>query len=116
MFKQKSMALAISVVALLQIYPQVTKANSFKVSEFLEWNDSSKELFLDSAILMAGSIASLNTKGQGRCVYDWYFSSGVAEVRKTLLDVMAKYPDHPPTGVIIAVAQKQCGTFRYNAK
>ena len=116
MFKQKSMALAIGVVALLQFYPQATQANSFKASEFLEWNDSSKELFLDSAILMAGSIASLNTKGQGRCVYDWYFGHEVAEARQAILDVMAKHPDHPPTGVIIAVAQKQCGTFRYRAK
>lgn len=105
-----------ALLAFLFLVPpsRAPEADTFTASDFLTWDKESKVLFMDSAVLMAGSVASLNTKGQGRCIYDWYFSEGVEEVRRSILSTMSAYPDHAPTGVIIAHAQKVCGSLRFN--
>ena len=66
---------------------------------------------MDGAIMMAGGIAAINTEDQGACIYRWYFDEDVHAARKKIQATMQDYPDVPPSGVIIAVLQKQCGSL-----
>jgi hypothetical protein len=46
------------------------------------------------------------------CVYDWFYK-GDGTGRKTIEIIylaLAEYPDHPPAAVIVALANKKCGS------
>jgi len=61
---------------------------------------------------MAGVIATQNNPQQAKCVNDWIAENqdvGYASVIHT----MRQNPQYHPHGVIIAVLQKACGSFKY---
>jgi len=91
----------------------LANSRSFNGEQFLEWDARDQKLFFDTAVLMAGSIASLNKDGQAKCIYDWYFGGEGDERRQRLIATIRKYPEHVPTGVVIAVLQKACGLLLY---
>ena len=93
--------------------PNLVYADSFKSSEFLTWNKDSQEFYFRTAIGMAGLIASQNDQHQARCILDWYFTKE-RTARDAILSAMQQYPDYHPRGVILAVLQKACGTFKYS--
>ena len=59
---------------------------------------------------MAGHIAHLHDTTKAQCVWDWYFT-GPAAAQAAIYETMAQYPDSTPSGVVIAWAQKKCGSL-----
>lgn len=86
--------------------------DGFKSSKFLTYAADSQKSYINTSVLMATLIAAQNSKDQATCIGDWsgrYVSDGYQPV----IEAMRKFPDHPPTGVILAVLQKACGPFAY---
>ncbi|MEM7777760.1 MAG: hypothetical protein AAF732_19390, partial [Pseudomonadota bacterium] len=68
--------------------------------------------YIATAAGMAGLIATLNKPEQARCVDAWiarHDASDFAPIRRA----MQKNGSYHPLGVIIAVLQKACGSFKY---
>ena len=65
---------------------------------------------------MTGIVASQGRKDISRCIDNWY--SGEVEIQKQrrgfILDTIRNNPTYHPQGVILAVLQKQCGSFKDN--
>ena len=108
----KSLVIATFAVVLLFGTSSYAK-DVFKGSDFLEWPENSQKTFMDAAILMAGGIAAINTDQQGQCIYNWYFNDRIESIRNKIRKTMTEHSKHPPSGVIIAMAQKECGSMRY---
>lgn len=62
--------------------------------------------------MMANMIAIENDKMQADCIGSWYEADRAAK-EKYIYGVMEKYPTYHPIGVIMAVIEKQCGSFNY---
>ena len=85
---------------------------TFKSSKFLSYPAESQKSYIGTSVMMAGTVASLNNQTQARCVDDWaaqHQGGGYQPV----IDVMRKYPDDHPSGLILAVLVKACGPFKY---
>lgn len=86
--------------------------DGYKSSKFLTYPAESQKGYISTAIMMAGSIAAQNKQEQARCIDDWatkHREAGYLPV----IEAMQKHPDYHPAGVIIAVLQKVCGSFKY---
>lgn len=86
--------------------------DGFKSSKFLTYPADSQKSYINTSVLMATLIAAQNSKDHANCIGSW---SGrfVSEGYQPVLEAMRRFPDHPPTGVILAVLQKACGSFAY---
>lgn len=91
------------------------KAESFKSSEFISWQRDNQEYFIRISIGMAVLIADQNDKAQAACLSDW-FGKDEAAAYNRILETMKRFPDYHPRGVILAVAEKQCGPFIYTGR
>ncbi len=86
--------------------------DKFSAADFLAWPDKSRSSYVLSALMMANMIAVENDKKQSDCIGDWYFTN--RDEKDDYIDgVMEKYPDHHPIGILMAVVEKQCGSFKY---
>lgn len=86
--------------------------DGFKSSKFLTYPADSQKSYINSSVLMAGLVAAQNSADQAKCIGDWsgkHLGGGYQPV----IAAMQRFPDHHPTGVIIAVLQKACGSFKY---
>jgi len=86
--------------------------DGFKSSKFLTYPADAQENYISTSAVAAASIAALNSSVQAKCLGDWvstYRKGGYQPV----LEAMRKYPDDHPTGLILAVLQKECGAFKY---
>lgn len=112
MFKQKHEFSAIFLGVMLSCVGVAQSSDSFTSSKFLTYKKSTQETYISTAAGMAGVIATQNKPSQATCIDNWiarYRESGYQPV----IETMHKYPNYHPQGVIIAVLQKACGTFRY---
>lgn len=109
MFRRKALALAtLSTI----VCSAAVADDGLKSSKFLTYPAESQRSFIGSSVLMAGLIAGQNADAQSRCIGDWseeHIAAGYVPV----LDAMKRFPDHHPTGVILAVLQKACGPLKY---
>jgi hypothetical protein len=103
---------AIGMALCLAFHPQLASAEIFKSSEFLTWKPESQSFYIDSSVGMASLVAAQNDKVQAKCIDDWYIADEAASIRY-ITDVMRKYPDHHPRGVILAAIEKKCGSMTY---
>lgn len=85
----------------------------FKSSKFLKWPEDSRSFYIRTSVGMAGSISGYNNEKHAKCLENWYFSDE-AKANKDIYDVMDKFPDYHPRGIIIAVLKRQCGSFEYS--
>jgi hypothetical protein len=109
-------ALRASIFAILMLNStQLYAKNIFKNSEFLKWNEENRSFYIRTSIGMAGLIAAQNDKAHANCLEKWYFSNQ-SKKNAFIYGIMKQYPDHHPRGIIMAVLQKQCGSFRYSNK
>jgi len=85
---------------------------SFTSTQFLQNSEDARTSYIAAAAMMAGVIAAQNKPSQARCVDEW-----MAQNRKdkfaAVTKVMGLYGEHHPQGIILAVLQKACGTFKY---
>ena len=85
---------------------------NFKAKEFLTWDKNTQEFYIHTAIGMAGFISLRNDESHGKCLENWYAQDQQTSI-DFILQNMQKFPDFHPRGVIIAVLEKQCGSFLY---
>lgn len=86
--------------------------DGFKSSKFLTYSAESQKSYINSSVLMAGLVAAQNSDDQAKCIGDWS-GKHLAGGYQPVIAAMQRFPDHHPTGVIIAVLQKACGSFKY---
>lgn len=85
---------------------------AFKSSKFLTYSAEQQRGYISTTTVAAWLLASQNNKEQAECIDKWGASHrdrGYTPV----LEAMQKFPDDHPTALILAVLQKQCGSFQY---
>ncbi|MCV0370225.1 hypothetical protein [Filomicrobium sp.] len=87
-------------------------AEDFKSSKFLTYPADAQTNYISTSAVAAASIAGLNSSAQAKCLGEWV-SRHKGSGYQPVLEVMRKYPDDHPTGLILAVLQKECGPFKY---
>lgn len=87
-------------------------AEEFKSAKFLTYSAEAQANYISTSAVAAASIAALNSSAQAKCLGDWVAQHS-ASGYQPVIDAMRKYPDDHPTGLILAVLQKQCGPFKY---
>lgn len=87
-------------------------AEDFKSSKFLTYSAEAQRSYIDTAVVAATVVVSLNSAPQAKCLGEW-----VAKQRQgdfsPVIEAMRKYPDDHPMGLIVAVLQKECGAFKF---
>lgn len=98
---------------IVSISPQARAVDGTRIEEFLSWDRAAQDTFINVSVLTAGVIATQIRPDFAGCIGDWYSNTDVGkEKRRTeILDIMAGYPTHLPSGIIIAILQKECGKF-----
>ena len=104
----------IFVVLLTYSMPSYAK-DMFKNSDFLKWSEDNRSFYIRTSVGMASFIASKNDTKHADCLAKWYFTDQPKK-NAFIYGIMKQYPDYHPRGIIMAVLQKQCGSFRYKVK
>ena len=110
----KSISIAILSTILFVVYPLKSNADGFTGTEFLTWDRAAQDNYLQTSITMAGVIATQTRPNVASCIDDWYFAGDAVRkqrndaIRKTIQD----NPGYHPSGVLLAVLQKECGSFK----
>lgn len=102
---------------MLAICPQISSAEEFTSATFLTWSRTNQDWYLETTIATAIVIATQNSGKQVACLNDWYYKDAATKAARNdhIRGVMAQYPDHYPVGILIAVLQKACGSFKYDS-
>jgi len=88
------------------------QTQTFKSSDFLEYPSESQKGYILSSVMMAGVIATQNRPSQAECIDAWVAQHHESGYRP-IIEAMRTYPDDHPMGLIVAVLQKECGSFKY---
>ena len=96
-------------------FPQELKAEEFTGKSFLAWERENQDFYIKTAIGMAGLIVSRNDQEQSKCIEAWYLPDENAK-HDFILKTMREHLDFHPRGIILAVLEKQCGSFIYTAR
>ncbi|WP_439543306.1 hypothetical protein [Hyphomicrobium sp.] len=110
MFRRKALALA--TLSTIVCGGAAVADDGFKSSKFLTYPAESQSSYIGTAVMMAGVIASKNVPEQARCIDKWA-ATHIASGYQPVIEAMQNFPEYHPTGVIIAVLQKSCGSFDY---
>lgn len=102
-----------SLSAIVCILAQETHAKeSLTSARFLQYSAEAQRNYIVTSSIMAGLVASQNRKTQTECINDWA-AQNAASGFEPVIATMKKHPQFHPSGVIIAVLQKACGSFAY---
>ncbi|MBL4785244.1 MAG: hypothetical protein JKY49_07435 [Cohaesibacteraceae bacterium] len=84
-----------------------------KTSEFLKLDYESQDYFFGSTIWTAAVIATQIRQDLANCIADWYTNDPaiIKERNAEILRIMKGLPDSYPSGIVVAVLQKNCGKF-----
>lgn len=86
---------------------------AFKSSQLLAYSSESQRGFISTSIIMASLIASQNSRKQANCINDWSGKTATGGYQP-VVEAMKRFPDHHPSGVVLAVIQKVCGALKYS--
>lgn len=86
--------------------------DGFKSSKFLTYAADAQKSYISTAVVAATTIASLNSASQAKCLGSWITEHSGGGY-PTVMEVMRKYPDDHPMGLILAVLQRDCGPLKY---
>ena len=106
---------AILAAIFLTTYPQTASATGLTNAQVLQWTESNQDSYFQISITMAVFIASQNAGGRAECLNDWYYRSAEVTGQRNgqLRGTLAQYPDYHPSGTILAVLEKACGSFTF---
>lgn len=85
---------------------------AFKSSKFLAYPADSQKSYINTSAVMASLIASQNSRDQADCLNAW-IGSNIDGGYQPVIEAMKRFPDHHPSGVVLAVLQKACGPLKY---
>ncbi|TYC64483.1 hypothetical protein FMN50_00455 [Rhodobacterales bacterium] len=84
----------------------------FLAKDFLEWDADSRSSYVRISLLTATLISKETNAGQSECLGKWYDQNRTG-AEDYIFGVMRKNPDHHPVAIILAVAERKCGSFKY---
>jgi len=105
-------ALAIASLCTIVCAQAGIAEETFKSSKFLTYSAEQQRGYISTTTVAAWLLASQNNKAQAKCIDDWGASNRGSGYRP-VLEAMRRFPDDHPTAMILAVLQKQCGSFQY---
>jgi len=108
---RKALTIA-SLSTIVCIAASAQAQETFKSAKFLTYPAESQKSYIGTAVMMAGVIASQNVPDQASCVDRWA-TSHESTGYKPVIDAMKRLPEYHPTAVILAVLDKECGSFKY---
>ncbi len=110
------LAAAAGALALMStaLYASGATAEAFTGEEFLKWERASQDSLIQISVTMTGIVATQGRKDISRCIDDWYSDSeGLrAQRHEEILQAIQENPEFHPQGVILAVIQQRCGSFK----
>ena len=111
MFLPKSLRIA-SATAMLFAVCMPAYAGQFTSAEFLKWKADTRDFYVRTTVGTASLIARQNDKRHAKCLEDWYF---VDETKSNaeIYNAMEFNSEVHPRAIILAILQKNCGTFKY---
>jgi len=110
----KRLCLASIIPIIFGFCMPVYAEDGFTSADFLEQPAESRSSYIRVSLMMANMIAIENDQEQADCIEGWYDSDRSGRER-FIYGVMEKYPSYHPIGIIMAVIEKQCGSFKYAA-
>lgn len=87
-------------------------SEKFTNKDFLELPEAHQKFWIQGALDVLVNMATAKSQAQGQCISDWYFSDNQAHANGVILGSMEKYKEHEPAVIFIALAERECGTFR----
>jgi len=84
----------------------------FTAKELLQWEEKNISSYIQIVLMTANTIASQNDQKQSDCIGNWFDSDRSGNV-SYIKGVMGKNSDHHPMSIIIAIAERKCGSFEY---
>jgi len=105
------------ICALLLGYQQAAVASSTTVKkgfwnkDFLMLTKEQKKFWITGAIEALTYVAAAKKEKQGQCVYDWYYTD-TSKKNGLILGSIEKYPNSTPSAVLLALTERECGTYR----
>ena len=93
------------------IADSTTDKNGFRNSQFLTLTDEQKKYWITGTIEALAYVAAAKSQQQGQCVVDWYYTD-TPRKNGLILGSIEKYPDSTPSAVILALTERECGTYR----
>ena len=85
------------------------RAEMFTSEDFLKWPRDSQGSYFRTSVGIVGLVVRRNRKPQGDCIDRWYFGDE-SKAHSEITDVMRKYPQYHPQGVILSLIEKKCGS------
>ena len=114
MFKKQGFIGAMVGLLLLSIHPQISVAkDEFTSSQFLNWNRSSQESFVNTSLLMALHVVAQSDKAYAKCLTEW-FNAEKKQRFSTILETIERNQRHNPQLVMLAVVERECGGLDFS--
>lgn len=105
--------------AIMLSLPTACNAQSggFTGAQFLSWKRDSQDSLIETSITMTAIIATQGHQDIASCIDDWYTGNeAIHRLRhEFILRTIRENPNYHPQGVILAIIQKQCGSFKSSA-
>ena len=107
-------AIVFTVSALF--HPQVSKADTFTGADLLKWSEASQVAYLQNAIIMAMTVSSRMSDAHAACISEWFFEADGFRAGRLddLTQTISKYSTYDPSGVVVAIIERECGEFGLN--
>ena len=97
-------------VVFLTLPNRVLAVKRLSNTAFIEMSEQQQALWIEASIAMLIHVAAGNSKEQGQCVQDWYFSDPAGKDAQILRGIIA-YPDNIPSSVFLILLQTACGNL-----
>ncbi|MBL4787288.1 MAG: hypothetical protein JKY49_17925 [Cohaesibacteraceae bacterium] len=78
----------------------------------MDWQKDNRDFYLDTTVGTAVAIAGQNDKPHAQCLEKWYFTDK-DKATSDILEAMQANGNYHPRLIILAMLQKNCGTFKY---
>jgi hypothetical protein len=112
MLSRKTTAIASNITIVCSIATAPLAQETFKSAKFLTYSAEAQHNYIATSVVAATAVVSLNSAAQAKCLGEWITKHKAGNFRP-VMEVMKKYPDDHPTGLIVAVLQRDCGSFKY---
>ena len=98
----------------IAIYPQKSHAGGFDGQVFLAWAVDQQKAYLETQLVMAGSIAARVNSSLSQCLSDHFFepTGGISPAGfDEIMGNIAHFPTHHPSSVLVVTMEAACGAF-----
>lgn len=85
--------------------------DGYTSAEFLERTIESQDAFMQTSVTMIGVVATQVRPEIAHCIDDWYGGDAMDRRNNFIRSVMREHSEFHPSGVVLAVVQRECGRF-----